>query len=401
MIGNFQAIIAEDYIENLRQETLKGQMGRLKQGLTPWAAPVGYLDNGKGKPKTIDPVKGPLVKELFELYARGAFSIAALTNVMHAKGLSNTSGGKLSKTCISKTLNNPFYIGRIYVRKWNKGFNGIHEPLISKSLFYAVQDRLTGKARSSGHKHSYRYSKSFRCGLCSYSMIGERQKGHVYYRCHTKTCPTKGIRETAIDSEIEQLLAALRLDETTYSLLAASLTERRKNSQADEDKAVQALSLQIANIRSRKERLTDLRLDDEIDADNYKKKKADIQRQLDELEEKEVLIKGQPDHVYNQVEEILELAKSLISRDETEINGNINNLLQKISSNRTISPESIDIPCVSPWHVLLDRSKIQSCAQDRDTTRTAEAIIEAAPGYSEAKSPTSTKSYLELMPLLF
>ena len=256
MIGNFQAIIAEDYIENLRQETLKGQMGRLKQGLTPWAAPVGYLDNGKGKPKTIDPVKGPLIRKLFTLYSNGGYSLNSLTTHMYKLGLRNTANGKVTKTGISNILHNSFYIGRIHVKKWGKTFEGAHEPLISKSLFYSVEDRLAGKARSNGYKHSYRYSKSFRCGLCSYSMIGERQKGHVYYRCHTRACPTKGIRETAIDSEVERLLTAISLDMDTYLLLTEALAKRQEFSQADQDIAFKTLALQRANIRARKERLT-------------------------------------------------------------------------------------------------------------------------------------------------
>ncbi len=60
--ADIQAVIAADYIRNLREETIKGITGRLKQGLYPFKAPIGYLDNGGGKPKTIDPERGPLVK---------------------------------------------------------------------------------------------------------------------------------------------------------------------------------------------------------------------------------------------------------------------------------------------------------------------------------------------------
>src|SRR5437867_1631776 len=67
--ADIQAVVAADYIRNLREETRKGFYGRLKQGLYPLQAPVGYVDNGKGKVKTIDPIKGPLVRRAFELYA--------------------------------------------------------------------------------------------------------------------------------------------------------------------------------------------------------------------------------------------------------------------------------------------------------------------------------------------
>lgn len=59
--ADIQAVVAADYIRNLREEAKKGIYGRLKQGFYPMRAPIGYLDNGAAKPKTIDPVRGPLV----------------------------------------------------------------------------------------------------------------------------------------------------------------------------------------------------------------------------------------------------------------------------------------------------------------------------------------------------
>src|SRR5579863_5439512 len=63
--ADIQAVVAADYIRNLREETRKGFYGRLKQGLYPMPAPLGYLDKGQGQPKDIDPATAPLVREAF------------------------------------------------------------------------------------------------------------------------------------------------------------------------------------------------------------------------------------------------------------------------------------------------------------------------------------------------
>src|ERR1700726_2610723 len=42
--ADIQAVVAADYIRNLRDEVKKGFYGRLKQGVYPLGAPVGYLD---------------------------------------------------------------------------------------------------------------------------------------------------------------------------------------------------------------------------------------------------------------------------------------------------------------------------------------------------------------------
>src|SRR5438128_3927745 len=73
--ADIQAVVAADYIRNLREETRKGLYGRLKQGLYPLPAPLGYLDKGKGKPKEPDPIRGPLVRKAFELYGCGRYNL--------------------------------------------------------------------------------------------------------------------------------------------------------------------------------------------------------------------------------------------------------------------------------------------------------------------------------------
>jgi len=52
--------IASHYIRNLREEVRKGIRGRLKQGLYPFKAFIGYLDQGGGKPKIADPERASL-----------------------------------------------------------------------------------------------------------------------------------------------------------------------------------------------------------------------------------------------------------------------------------------------------------------------------------------------------
>src|SRR3712207_9540007 len=63
----------------------------------PRPAPVGYLDCGKGQPKTIDPARGPLVKQAFELYGSGKWGLDALVEEMYASGLRNKRGGKVTR----------------------------------------------------------------------------------------------------------------------------------------------------------------------------------------------------------------------------------------------------------------------------------------------------------------
>src|SRR5208337_4763709 len=67
--ADIQAVVAADFIRNLREETKKGFYGRLKQGLYPIAAPIGYLDRGGGQPKAPDPVTNGCSKKNEQLFS--------------------------------------------------------------------------------------------------------------------------------------------------------------------------------------------------------------------------------------------------------------------------------------------------------------------------------------------
>jgi DNA invertase Pin-like site-specific DNA recombinase len=130
--ADIQAVVAADYIRNLRDEVRKGFYGRLKQGLYPLPAPLGYLDRGRGQPKEIDPISGPLVRAAFELYATGTYTLGTLADELYRRGLRTCSGKKIARASLSDLLNNSFYIGLIEIRTTGELFDGIHKPLISK-----------------------------------------------------------------------------------------------------------------------------------------------------------------------------------------------------------------------------------------------------------------------------
>ena len=111
--ADIQAVVAADFIRNLREETRKGFYGRLKQGLYPLPAPVGYIDQGKGKPKIPDPQAASLVRRAFELYSTGTYNLHRLLAELDRLGLRNRRGGSISLNGLSRLLNNPFYAGVI------------------------------------------------------------------------------------------------------------------------------------------------------------------------------------------------------------------------------------------------------------------------------------------------
>jgi site-specific DNA recombinase len=105
-------------------------------------APLGYLNQGIGKAKQLDPAKAPLVRKAFELYASGRFNLKSLLEKMYSLGLRNRRGGPVTLNGMSRLLNNQFYIGVINIKKTGQKFAGAHPPLITRAVFKDVQDVL-------------------------------------------------------------------------------------------------------------------------------------------------------------------------------------------------------------------------------------------------------------------
>ena len=266
--ADIQAVIAADYIRNLREETLKGIRGRLEQGLYPFKAPLGYLDNGGGKPKTPDPLRARHIKEMFRLYATGNYSIRKLQSEMTGRGLTNTVGHPPSKRLVETILSNPFYCGVIRIVTTGATYEGIHEPLITVEQFDRVQEVKTGKCGKKVTKHNHRYRGLFRCGHCQKSMIAELQKAHVYYRCQTKNCSTKTIREDRIEEYTISILRSVRLNANAVNQLVLRVSGYM-NSKINQDTALRRLDEEKAAVESKLEALTDALLERIVDHETY------------------------------------------------------------------------------------------------------------------------------------
>jgi len=105
-----KVLMAKNYVDNLSEEVKKGMREKAEQGHWPTKAPVGYVDNLATHRIEVDPVRGPLLTALFDLYASGQYSLKALTAKAHALGLTYPrSGRRMMKAEMHRILQNPIY----------------------------------------------------------------------------------------------------------------------------------------------------------------------------------------------------------------------------------------------------------------------------------------------------
>lgn len=337
LAADIQAVIAADYIRNLREETKKGLEGRLKQGLYPFRAPLGYRDNGGGKLKTICQRKGPLVRELFERYATGQHSIDTLNAELFEMGLTNESGRQVHRSRIAKILADPFYCGLIKIKRTGQTYPGGHEPLISTTLFQRVLKVKAGHVRRATGRHRYLYRGLFTCRHCGYAMIGERQKGFIYYRCHTVGCPVTSWREERVQTSLLGQLSHLQLSPEAAARLQAEAWSWIDDSA---DTGAMNVAKQLARIDAKLEKLTDAVVDELIDRDSYHRRKETLL--LERARFEAGLIKGsEKQDAARTLSVFLEQAKSLAGLYEKLIGEEKREFLEIATSNRVLGREKL------------------------------------------------------------
>jgi site-specific DNA recombinase len=394
--ADIQAVVAADYIRNLREESRKGFYGRIKQGLYPLPAPLGYLDMGQGKAKELDPARAPLVRRAFQLYATGSWTLEPLCEELYRSGLRNRRGGPVSINGLSTILNNPFYVGVIRLMSTGETFQGVHEPLIGKSLFDRVRLVLQGKFAARSQVHDFKFRRILKCADCGYALIGERQKGHVYYRCHTTDCPTTSVREEKVDTVFDRIIEPLRFDEDERTILLEKLKEVKESVATQWEAETTANRMRLGQLQERLDRLTDAYIDQLIDKETFEARKTTILMDQKSLQEKI----AQPERaVVNRLSKFLELAGDAYLLYQASLPNEKRDLLKIITSNRTISAKNVVITLKVPFSDVANRYLSSNSRAYRDRPRTLEALLKnlmawfvANPTASFEMTPTASNN---------
>src|SRR6266516_231942 len=374
--ADIQAVVAADYIRNLREETRKGIYGRLKQGLYPLPAPPGYLDKGRGKMKEPDPEMAHHFIKSFELYATDRYTLDSLPEEMYRLGLRNRRSGKVRRNEWSKILKNPFYMGIIRIRKTGETFRGAHQPLISKSLFDRVQSLLHRKTRKVFGRHRFLFSRLLTCNLCGRSLSGETHKGHTYYRCPGKHNPPTCVREEVIETEIRSTLEPVQFPEAAEAFFGEKVAKLREGWVQQQEHQIGALNLQSARLTERLDRLTDAYIDRKIEKDIYERKKAALLAEQRGTEEQRAALKENPAAVEHRMKEFFELAKSAQSSYELKLPEEKRDFLKIVTSNRSVEGKNIVMTLKTPFDEVASWSKNTDGCPLRDRLRTLDRLIQ-------------------------
>jgi site-specific DNA recombinase len=372
--ADIQAVVASDYIRNLSEEAKKGLYGRLKQGLYPFRAMIGYQDTGSGKPKIVDPLTAPLIRRAFELYASGVWGLVDLSDEMNRAGLRTKTGKKVTKTALGWILHNPFYMGVMHIKKTNEMYPGIHQPIVTKALFDQVQNVFTGKNRKKEKRHFFVFRRLISCERCGRLLSPEIQKGITYYRCRTRDCVRKCLTEKTVNKELTELFKKIEFSNYEMRLLRR-LANVESNSFEDEvRRSIESIKLQQVHLRERSSRLADAYVNGIFDEATYVQKKNELVLEDLALNEKSKNATREVD-LESKLDEFCELANSAYLSYKSGSLENKRDLVVTVTANIKSDGNSVSIKLKNPFQLVAERTRVQHGWPYREATRTVSAWI--------------------------
>lgn len=358
--------MASGYTENLKAEINKGILGRLKQGRIASAAPIGYLKAEECR-SVPDPVKAPLVRQLFTDYASGAYSVQMLVKRAKEIGLVNIHGRPLSKNSIHATLRQTFYYGLITHKKGV--FQGEHEPLITKAVFDKVQYFLEKNGFKRTYSHIYTFGGLLKCPLCKTVLKSmTAKKKWKYYYCRNRTCSIKALSEKWMDDQSMSSLKEITLNDEELAAFKKALKIFHVQTKADIGEQKRAIKLESESIEVRLESLVIKLADEKIDDESYGKiRKRLLDRQL-ELRERRTALEATDSRKFAEMEQFGKLLKNPAFSYEIADSLKKRKLILSMVENLELRENELVFHWKKPFQMIANRPKPDSCAPGRNRT---------------------------------
>ncbi len=347
------------YVDNLRENVKRGLRQKIRNGVWPSWAPVGYYNNPKTRLIDIDTDKTPKIKKIFELYSTGNYTFNSLAIWCKKFDLKGKFNKVISISNIQHILKNQFYTGLMKYR--GEIYEGKHAPVISKKLFDKCQEVMKNRGRKKEiRKHDFSFLGLMRCASCGCSITAETQKGHNYYRCTKKKglCQQRYyLREENLIEQIKLFLQKVSLTDNELERVFIELEKDEVKAKEEAKNEVEKSKKELAQIETKLEKLLDVYLGEVISAEDYKVRKEklldqklEIQERITDFEQKGVSwLEPAREFILS-----LNKANTLLGSDNYS---EMTSFLKNIGSNHILQNRQLIFKPVIPYDLVAERSE--------------------------------------------
>lgn len=344
--------MSNQFITDLRKSTLRGLEDKIRAGIAPILAPVGYLNDVTKKQGLRDILPDPqrfdLVRKMWDLLLSGQYSpIRILDIATNQWGLRHRDGKPISRSKIYELFSNIFYTGQFSYR--GEVHQGSHQPIITLEEYDRAQQILgkKGKPRMLGHQfaytrlikcpcgsgitaherfrkvcpschHKYNAQRNDQCPKCRHDAP-ESTWYVCYYHCSRKyypECQQPYIREQDLESQLDKVLESITLPQEFVDWTMKQL--RKINDEEINNRQLVDTNMQTAltSVKKKLDNLLSKYLSEAntkgelISDEEYKHQKELLQTERQKLEEQLKSMGYVQDNWIDTAEKVFDFAKN-------------------------------------------------------------------------------------------
>lgn len=258
----FSGIWAEIYLDNLREETLKGITKKIQMGGRHMSRPpLGYTYDENNKLVIVEE-EAKIVREVFRLFTEKMWGVNKISVHMN-KWSRLKEGGKWDNKSVRNILTNYTYAGYNHFKPehWPEEkriiVEGDHEPIITRETFDKVKKMRDRRSLNYMSRRSWEYPfsgilKCWKCGATytgntSYSYLKKTntKKAYRHYRClnmyANRSCDAPAIAESKL----------LKLVFDSIQIMDDSIQDSRKDQEIKQAKIDLQKEIEISNRRKK------------------------------------------------------------------------------------------------------------------------------------------------------
>lgn len=297
--------MANQFIIDLKKSSKRGMDSKAEKGHMPSNAPIGYLNDVINNIIIKDPERFDLVRKMWDMMLTGNYTPIQIMRIANeewgfkTKKSKKSGGGPLVNSVIYRIFTNIFYTGSF---TWSGKIytNGKHPAMITNDEYDRVQVILGKEGKPRPKNHEFSYTGMIRCGVCGCMYTATEKvklvkktgelKTYVYYHCTKRKTGVKCTDnswitldelETQIDFELQRNTIHPKFLKWALDILNKKNDKEVANRIAiyeNQQKAVLSTQKELDN-------LTQMRLRDLIDDEEFLKQKEPLKEKLLKLRE--------------------------------------------------------------------------------------------------------------------
>lgn len=308
----------------------------------------------------IDEEQAAIVRELFELYATGKYSMKNLETYFYNKGVRNTRGNKLAHNTMANIIRNPKYMGYyvgnkvqivdMFTKKQKflpeeewvifKDETGETVPqIVSEDLWKRANEVLKVRSldviqKQNKTNHNNLLTGKLICAHCGkpyYRKDSVSKKGtaNSAWRCSGKikngaeSCPSMTIYENEIIPILEDVFKSSQQNINELSELIMRLSEELLNTNEGANR-IETLNKSIANEQKKKQKLLQLNIEGRFPDSEFVRMSAECDEEINRCQEEITAITDQMQNRKDvnkelaEIRSILNLAAESLDKEELE-----------------------------------------------------------------------------------